>query len=126
MTREKLEAILFGGQVVEVIPEEEEGVVNALMPGGETSLGGQVAVGRTGKKLKKKEKEGRNTVRRILVSGVAEYGSQLIEEIIRSSGVEGNTLVKDIGSESNPPASTPPFHMVLLPPFPRMLKDLLC
>ena len=57
--------------------------------------------------------------------GVAEYGSQLIEEIIRSSGIEGSTLVKDIGNESNSPSSVPSYHMVPLAPFSRMLKDML-
>jgi hypothetical protein len=106
MTRGRLEGILFRGQVTEV--PEEEGEVNALMPLGlsagvsETKEGGKAkdVGGQGGKKFKKKEKEGRNTLRKVLLVGAAEYGSQLIEEMIRSSGIEGNVLVKDLSEQS--------------------------
>jgi hypothetical protein len=121
MTRGRLEGILFRGQVTEVVPEEE-GEVNALMPLGvsagvsERKDGGKArdVGGQGGKKFKKKEKEGRNTLRKVLLVGAAEYGSQLIEEMIRSSGIEGNILVKDLSEESTPPPKSPLSKSIML------------
>ena len=78
----KLRGLLAGKAREE--PEEEE--VNALMPLGDTA----------GKKKFKKRKEGKDTVKRALLSGAAEYGAQLVEEIIRSSNVDGSTLVSQV------------------------------
>ena len=112
MTPERLHGILTRAPQTEDLAEEEE--VNALMPAG--GMGEVVVVGKgdkgtTGKK-KFKKKEGRDTVRRALLSGAAEYGSQLIEEIIRIGGVDGNALVKSIADDGKNP----------LPPQPSLLE----
>jgi hypothetical protein len=82
MTMDKLRGLLAGKAREE--PEEEE--VNALMPLGDG----------TGKKKFKKRKEGKNTVKRALLSGAAAYGAQLVEEVIRSSKIDGSTLVSQV------------------------------
>lgn len=101
MTRERLEGILFKDQVVEVVEEEE---VNVLMPQGNapSSMSAGKEATRTAGKKKFKKKEGKNTIQRALSSGAAEYGSQLIEEIIGLSVIDGNTLVKDIPTDGTP------------------------
>jgi len=110
MTPGRLHGILTRAPRTEDLAEEEE--VNALMPAG--GMGEVVVVGKgdkgTGKK-KFKKKEGRDTVRRALLSGAAEYGSQLIEEIIRIGGVDGNALVKSIADDGKPPNPPPPTNV---------------
>ena len=88
MTAEKLRGILTRKSDVEEVVEEEE--VNALMPQGEQ---------KKNKKSFKKKKEGKNTLRKSLLSGAAEYGKELVEEIIRASGVDGNTLITQISND---------------------------
>ena len=85
MTKSRLETILKGNISIEE-PEDEE--TNALMPQGDT----------TSDKKKKafKKKKVKNTIRKVLLNGAAEYGAQLVEQIIRASRIDGNTLISDI------------------------------
>ena len=91
MTVEKLRGILMRRSESEDIVEEGE--VNALMPQGEE---------KKNKKTFKKKKEGKDTLRKSLLSGAAEYGKELVEEVIRASGVDGNTLITQIPDDGTP------------------------
>ena len=93
MTAEKLRGILMRKNNAEEVVEEEE--VNALMPQGDQ---------KKNKKSFKKKKEGKNTLRKSLLSGAAEYGKELVEEIIRASGVDGNTLITQYSDDGTPPS----------------------
>ena len=66
--------------------EEEE--TNALLPQGDPS--------EKKKKSFKKQKVGKNTIRKALLSGAVEYGAQLVEQVICTSGVNGDSLVNDV------------------------------
>jgi hypothetical protein len=92
MTRERLAAML---KDTHAAPEEEEEEINALLPQGEDVAGK--------KKRGKKKKEVKFTLRKALVNGAADYGAQLVEEVIRSSGLDGNKLVHQIGPEGTVP-----------------------
>jgi hypothetical protein len=52
---------------------------------------------------KKKRKAKANTIRRALAFGAAEYGAQLVEEVISASGIEGNTPASQVTDESSHP-----------------------
>jgi hypothetical protein len=84
MTMTRLQTILKAN--VQIDEEEED--VNALMPQGPQS-------DKTKKSIKKK-KEVKNTIRKALFSGAPEYGGQLVEQIIRQSQIDGNTLISQI------------------------------
>ena len=86
MTKSRLETILKENISVEE-PEDEE--TNALMPEGDTTLDKK-------KKTFKKKKEVKNTIRKVLLNGAAEYGAQLVEQIIRASQIDGNTLISHL------------------------------
>lgn len=89
MTMQRLRGILKGSSKQEE-PEEEE--TNALLPGGDTA--------ETKKKRSfKKKKEMKNTLQRALLNGAAEYGAQLVEDVIRASQVEGNILINQVSFE---------------------------
>jgi hypothetical protein len=88
MTRDRLAGMLKDTLAA---PEEEEEQVNALLPQGDDGAGK--------KKRGKKKKEVKVTVRKALVQGAADYGVQLVEEVVRSSGLDGNKLVNQIGPE---------------------------
>jgi hypothetical protein len=90
MTMSRLQMIMKENVQTEEIEEEE---TNALMPQGDTSSDKK-------KKVFKKKKEGKNTVRKVLLSGAAEYGAQLVEQVIRASHIDGNTLVSGIATHS--------------------------
>jgi hypothetical protein len=85
-TREQLEGMLRDTSLAQDEVEEEE--VNALLTQGHAEMGT--------KKKPKKKKEIKYTLRRTLVNGAADYGAQLVEQIIRSSGIDGNKLVNQI------------------------------
>ena len=89
MTLTRLRTILQNSFQNEEPTEEEE--INALMPDGDT---------KQKKSFMKKKKDGKMTVRKSLVSGAAEYGAQLIEQIIRISHVDGDTLISKITPDS--------------------------
>jgi hypothetical protein len=93
MTMARLQTILTTSSPAEE-PEEEE--TNALMPQGDNP---------SAKKSKgnKKKKEEKNTIRKALLTGAAEYGGQLIDEIIRASQIEGNTLIIQTSDSISPP-----------------------
>ena len=90
MTRHRLEAILRDTSPAQQEEVEEE-EVNALLPQGDRE---------TSKKTKKprKKKEAKYTMRKALVNGASDYGSQLVEEVIRSSSIDGNKSVNQITS----------------------------
>ena len=90
MTLTRLQKILQNSIPNEEEPAEEE-EINALMPDGDT---------KQKKSFMKKKKDGKMTVRKSLVSGAAEYGAQLIEQIIRTSHVEGDILISKITPDS--------------------------
>jgi hypothetical protein len=89
MTRNRLETMLRENISVEE-PEDEE--TNALMPQGDAT---------SAKKTFRKKKEFKNTIRKALLNGAAEYGAQLVEQVIRASRIDGNTLITHI-SDSIP------------------------
>jgi hypothetical protein len=95
MTLERLRGILTDGAKQDEQPEEEE--TNALMPGGDNT-------GPKRKKLYKKKKETKNTIRRALLNGAAQYGAQLVEEVIRASQVDANLLINQLPTEGNSPS----------------------
>ena len=95
MTADKLRGILLRKTEAEEVVEEEE--VNALMPQGEE---------KKSKKSFKKKKDGKNTLRKSLLSGAAVYGKELVEEVIRASGVDGNTLITQIPNDGILPKRT--------------------
>ena len=86
MTKDRLRGMLNENVPVEE-PEDEE--TNALMPQGDTGSDKK-------KKSFKKKKEVKNTVRKVLLSAAAEYGAQLIEQVIRASQIDGNALISQI------------------------------
>jgi hypothetical protein len=92
MTMERLRGILKGSSKQEEQPEEEE--TNALLPGGD-------AAETKKKKSFKKKKETKNTLQRALLNGAAEYGAQLVEDVIRASQVDGNILINQVSFEGN-------------------------
>jgi hypothetical protein len=92
MTMERLRGILTEGAKQDEQPEEEE--TNALMPGGDNADAKR-------KKLYKKKKETKNTIRRALLNGAAQYGAQLVEEVIRASRVDANLLINQLPTEGN-------------------------
>ena len=71
-------------------PEDEE--TNALMPQGD-------ATSDKTKKTFRKKKEVKNTIRKVLLNGAAEYGAQLVEQVIRASRIDGNTLITHISRQ---------------------------
>ena len=75
-------------------PEDEE--TNALMPQGDTSSDKK-------KKTFKKKKEVKNTIRKVLLNGTAEYGAQLVEQVILASQIDSNTLINQITDSNLPP-----------------------
>jgi hypothetical protein len=89
MTMGRLKGILKAN--VREEPEEEER--NALMPQGDVDKK---------KKSFKKKKEVKNTVRKALLNGAAEYGAQLVEQVIRASRVDGNTLIHEVSLDGTP------------------------
>ena len=92
MTMERLRGILTEGTKHDEQPEEEE--TNALMPGGDSADAKR-------KKSFKKKKETKNTIRRALLNGAAQYGAQLVEEVIRASQVDANLLINQLPTEGN-------------------------
>ena len=96
MTMARLQTILTASSPTEE-PEEEE--TNALMPQGDSAS----AKKKQGNKKKKEEKK--NTIRKALLSGAAEYGAQLIDEIIRASQIDGNTIVNQTSDSIFPLSS---------------------
>lgn len=95
ITHEGLEGMLRNMSVAQEEAEEEE--VNALLPQGDTET--------TKKKKPKKKKDVKYTLRKALINGAADYGAQLVEEVIRSSGVDGNRLVSQVASQGTPSSS---------------------
>jgi len=93
MTISRLQSILKEKIQTEEIEEEE---TNALMPQGDMTSDKK-------KKVFKKKKEGKNTIRKVLLSGAAEYGAQLVEQVIRASHIDGNTLISNIATNSTGP-----------------------
>jgi hypothetical protein len=86
MTMDRLQTILKENVQVDEVEDEE---INALMPPGDLNAGKK-------KKYFKKKKEVNNTIRRALLNGAAEYGAQLVEQIIRISQVDENILINQI------------------------------
>jgi hypothetical protein len=78
---DRLRGMIAGSGDKEEVEEDE---VNALMPEGDHS-----------DKKSRKQKE-KNTLRKALFVGAAEYGAQLVEQVIRASGVEGNTPLSQV------------------------------
>lgn len=85
MTLARLQLLLKRPSSMEELEEEE---TNALLPQGDPSD--------KKKKSFKKQKAGKNTIRKALLSGAGEYGSQLVEQVICASGVNGDSLVGDV------------------------------
>ena len=85
MTLERLQSFLNAQDRNE---EDEAEEMNALLP--------HEGVSEKKNKYFKKRKQTRNTIRKVLLNGAAEYGAQLIEQVVRMSAVNGDTLVSDI------------------------------
>lgn len=88
MTIDRLRKVFMKTAGKEEVEEEE---VNALMPQGDHS-----------DKQSLKKQKGKNTLRKALLSGASEYGAQLVEEIIRSGQIDGNTFVSQIPLDGIP------------------------
>ena len=113
MTRVRLEGILRDTSPAQQDEVDEE-EVNALLPQGNKD---------TGKKMKnpKKKKETKYTLRKALVNGASDYGAQLVEEVIRSSSVDGNKFVSQIASQG----TSPPLSAVVDEEMPGILSALM-
>jgi len=78
---DRLRGMIAGSGDKEEVEEDE---VNALMPEGDHS------------DKKSRKQKGKNTLRKALFVGAAEYGAQLVEQVIRASGVEGNMPLSQV------------------------------
>ena len=114
MTRVRLEGMLRDTSAAQQEePDEEE--VNALLPQDNTEMRKKT------KNPKKKKKEAKYTLRKALVNGASDYGAQLVEEVIRSSSIDGNKFVSQIASQG----TSPPLSAVVDEEMPGILSALM-
>ena len=91
MTMARLQRILQAREKNEEAEEEES---NPLLSQG--------AIIEKKTKPPKKKKGGTFTIRKALLSGAAQYGAQLVEQVIRSSQVDANTPISSIATDGTP------------------------